>query len=63
MRMQEKQMTGDSLVAKGSEGQKKMCKCVSCGREVEVTLHYYGGGYIGNCPECKQLAYNGKPKS
>ncbi|MEK7539501.1 MAG: hypothetical protein AAB595_02610 [Patescibacteria group bacterium] len=44
--------------------EKIRCKCISCGKDVEVTLISYGDGFIATCPDCGNLAYNvpEKPK-
>ena len=34
--------------------------CPSCKRAVELV--YYGGGWIGICPQCQRLVYNDKNK-
>ncbi len=38
------------------------CRCLSCGKVVEVKLTDFGGAYVADCPECKKLAYNGDGK-
>ena len=36
--------------------------CCSCYRTVKVALINYGDGYVGVCPECKNLAYSASEK-
>ena len=36
--------------------------CISCGKKVVVKLEPFFNGYIGICPECKGLAYDGISK-
>lgn len=36
----------------------KVVTCETCGKQVEVKLIPYGGGYIATCPVCNGLAYN-----
>jgi len=37
---------------------KYLVECLSCHRTEWVELVSYGKGYIGQCPECENLAYN-----
>ena len=40
--------------------EKIKCKCITCHKDVEVVLVSFGSGHIATCPECGELAYNGK---
>ena len=37
---------------------KYLVECQTCTQTVWTLLQQYEGGFIGLCPECKQLAYN-----
>lgn len=37
---------------------KYLVECRTCHKPVWVNIILYGGGYVGTCPQCKQLAYN-----
>ena len=35
-----------------------LVRCCTCYKTVWVNLIDYGDGWVGVCPECKELAYN-----
>ncbi len=41
---------------------RKKVVCLTCHKEVEVTLISYGDGHVAICPLCGKLAYNSKSK-
>lgn len=36
--------------------EKEVC-CLSCGKNVTVSLISYGDGYVALCPKCDKIAY------
>ena len=50
----------EAKVEQKDDVEMKTVICLSHHQEVEVKLIPYGDGHIAECPDCGELAYNGK---